>query len=72
MKSIKVLRGLISAMHWRFKTVDPTLIRHFSFAFRPLAALQTLLVRFVVALSAIGPPTAPALRELGCYFVWGD
>ena len=59
-------------MHWRFNTVDPTLIRHFSFAFGPLAALQTLLVRFAVALSAIGPLAAPALRELGYYIVWGD
>ena len=58
-------------MHWRFKTVDPTLIRHFSFSFGPLAALQTLLVRFAVALSAIGPSTAPALRELSYCTVWG-
>ena len=70
MKSIKVLRGLISAMHWRFKTVDPTLIHHFSFAFGPLAALQTLLVRFAVALSAIGPPAAPALRKLSYCTEW--
>ena len=72
MKSIKVLRGLVSAMHWRFKTVDPTLIRHFSFSFRPLATLQTLLVRFYVVLFAIGPTAAPALRELGYCIVWGD
>ena len=58
-------------MHWHFKTIDPTLIRHFSFAFGPLAALQTLLVRFAVALSAIGPPAAPALRKLSYYTVWG-
>ena len=54
-----------------FKTVEPTLIHHFSFAFRPLAALQTLLVRFAVALSAIGPPAAPALRKLSYCTEWG-
>ena len=59
-------------MHWRFKTVDPTLIRHSSFAFGHLAALQTLLVRFSVVLYAIGPLAAPALRELGYCIVWGD
>ena len=70
MKSIKVLRGLVSAMHWRFKTVDPTLNRHFSFAFGPLATLQTLLVCFAITLSAVGPPAAPALRELSYCIVW--
>ena len=52
-KVFYVLRGRITAMHWRFKTVDPTLIRHSSFSFGPLAALQPLLVRFSVVLSAI-------------------
>ena len=67
-----VLRGRVSAMHWRFKTVDPTLIRHSSFAFGPLAALQTLLVRFSVVWFTISPPAAPALRELSYCIVWGD
>ena len=57
-------------MHWHFKTIDPTLIHHSSFAFRPLAALQTLLVRFAIALSTIGPPAAPALRKLSYYTKW--
>ena len=38
---------------------------------RPLVALRTLLVRFAVALSAIGPPAAPALRELSYCTEWG-
>ena len=58
-------------MHWRYKTVDSTLIRHFSFAFRPLATLQTLLVRFFVALSTVGPPATPALHELSYCTEWG-
>ena len=70
-KLFKVLRGLVSAMHWHFKNIDPTLIRHFSFAFGPLGDLQTLLVRFAVALSAIGPPADPALRKLSYCTEWG-
>ena len=37
------LHGHVTAMHWRYKFVDLTLIRHSSFALGPLAALQTLL-----------------------------
>ena len=70
MKSIKVLHGLILVMHLHFKTVDPTLIRHFSFAFGPLAALQTLLVRFDIALYAIGPPASLALRKISYCTEW--
>ena len=69
---IKVLCGHIVAMHWHYINVDLTLIRHFSFSLGPLAALQTLLERFTVVLSAIGLSAAPAPRELGCCNCEGD
>ena len=71
-KIIKVLRGRIVAMHWRYINVDLTLIFHSSFSLGPLAALQTLLERFIVVLSPIGLSAAPAPRELGCCNCEGD
>ena len=64
MQFIKVLRGRVVAMHWRYIFVDSTLIRHSSFSLGPLAALQTLLDHATVVLTAIGPPTASAPHEL--------
>ena len=60
------LRGHVTAMHWRYKFVYLTLIRHSSFALGPLDALQTLPDPATVVLTAIGPPATSAPREL-CY-----
>ena len=68
MQFIKVLRGHVVAMHWRYIIVDSTLIRHSSFALGPLAALQTLLDHATVLLTTIGPPVASAPNEL-CYYI---
>ena len=66
MQIIKVLRGRVVAMHWRYKLVDLTLKHHSPFALGPLAALQTLLDHATVVLTAIEPPPALAPCEL-CY-----
>ena len=68
MQFIKVLRGRVVAMHWRYISVDLTLNHHSSFSLGPLATLQTLLDHDTVVLTAIDPPSASAPREL-CYCV---
>ena len=49
MQIIKVLRGCIVAMHWRYKTLNNPKLRHSSFVLGPLAAaLQTRLDLVIV------------------------
>ena len=69
-KLLKVPHGRVSAMHWRYKTVDSTLniIPPFPSGLWPLCKPSWSI--FAVALFAVSPPAAPALRELDYCTEW--